>query len=81
MVGLTIQCSLDGMCMKDVTVKRNSKVKTFQDLLPATTIGEKKMFISPIILFSRLTALTNFRDDVEETFSFEFTPKPTYLFK
>ena len=80
MVGLTIQCSLDGMCMKDVTVKRNSKVKTFQDLLPATT-GEKKMFISPTILFSRLTALTNFRDDVEETFSFELTPKPTYLFK
>ena len=82
MVGLTIQCSLDGMCMEDVTIKRNnSKVKTFQDLLPTTTVGEKKVFISPAILFSRLTALTNFRDDVEENFSFELTPEPTSLFK
>ena len=81
MVGLAIQRSLDGMCMEDVTIKRNSKVKTFQDLLPTTTIGEKKVFISPTILFSRLTVLTNFRDNVEEDFSFEFTPKPTSLFK
>ena len=32
--------------MDDVTRKRNSKVKTFQDL-PTTTISEKKVFISP----------------------------------
>ena len=63
-VGSAIQHSLDGMCMEDVTIKRNSKVKIFQDLLP-TTIGEKKVFINSTILFSHLTALTNFRD-VEE---------------
>ena len=64
-----------------MTIKKNSKVKTFQDLLPTTAIGEKKVFISQTILFSRLTALTNFRDDVEEIFSFELTPEPTSLFK
>ena len=80
-VGLAIQHSLDGMCMEDVTIKRNSKVETFQDLQPIATIGEKKVFISPTILFSRLTALTNFRDDIEENFSFELTPEPTSLFK
>ena len=46
MMGLAIQRSLNRMWMDDVTRKRNSKVKTFQDL-PTTTISEKKVFISP----------------------------------
>ena len=69
-MGLAIRRTLEEMCIEDVAIKRNSKVKTFQNLLPTTTIGEKKVFISPTILFSRLTALTNFRDDVEENFPF-----------
>ena len=81
MVELAIQRSLYGMCKEDVTIKRNSKVSTFQDLQPTTTIGEKKVFINPTILFSRLTALTNFRDDLEEKFLFELTPEPKSLFK
>ena len=81
MIGLDIPCSLDGMCVEDVTTKRNSKVKIFQGLLPTTTIDEKKVFISPRILFSRLTVLTNFHDDKEEKFSFELTPELTSLFK
>ena len=72
MLRWAIQRSLDGMCMEDVTVKRNSKVKTFQDIL-LTAIGEKKVFISPTILFSRLTVLDDFRDDVEETFRLSLT--------
>ena len=81
MVELAIQHSLYGMCKEDVTIKRNSKVSTFQDLQPTITIGEKKVFINPTILFSRLTALTNFRDDLEEKFLFELTPEPKSLFK
>ena len=81
MVGLAIQPSLDGVCMEDVTIKRNSKVKTFQDLLTTTIVGKEKVFISLKILFSHLTTLSNFRDDVEENFSFELTPEPTSLFK
>ena len=80
-MGLAIRRTLEEMCIEDVAIKRNSKVKTFQNLLPTTAIGEKKVFISPTILFSRLTALTNFRDDVEENFPFELTPEPTSLFK
>ena len=79
-MGLAIRRTLEEMCIEDVAIKRNSKVKTFQNLLPITTIGEKKVFMSPTILFSRLTALTNFRDDVEENFPFELTPEPTSLF-
>ena len=80
MVRLAIQRRVDGMCM-DVTIKKNSKVKTFQDLLSRTTVGEKKLFISPTILFSLLTALNNFHNVIEENFSFELTSELTSLFK
>ena len=66
--------------MDDVTRKRNSKFKTFQDL-PTTTVSEKKVFISPTIFFSCLAVLTNLHDDVEENFLFELTPEPTSSFK
>ena len=80
MVGLPIQCSPDGMSMENMTLKRNSKAKAFQDLQPPATIGEKKVFISTIF-FSCLTALSNFPDDVEQNFSFKLPTKPTTLFK
>ena len=80
MVGLPIQRSPDRMSMENMTIKRNSKAKAFQDLLPPTTIGEKKVFISTIF-FSCLTALSNFPDDVEQNFSFKLPTKPTALFK
>ena len=69
MVGLPIQRSPDRMSMENMTIKRNSKAKAFQDLLPPTTIGEKKVFVSTIF-FSCLTALSNSPDDVEQNFSF-----------
>ena len=81
MVGLPIQCSPDGMSMENMTIKRNSKAKAFQDLLPPTTIGEKKVFISTTIFFSCLTVLSNFPDDVEQNFSFKLPTKPATLFK
>ena len=81
MVGLPIQCSPDGMSMENMTIKRNSKAKAFQDLLTPTKIGEKKVFISKTNFFSCLTALSNFPDDVEQNFSFKLRTKPTTLFK
>ena len=81
MVGLPMQRSPDGMCMENMTIKRNSKAKAFQDLLPPTTIGEKKVFISTTIFFSCLTVLSNFPDDVEQNFSFKLPTKPATLFK
>ena len=80
-VGLQIQVDLDGKCIEEAVIKRNSKVKTFQDLLPTTKIGDKNVYIIPTILFSRLTALANFRDEIEENFCFELTPEPTSLFR
>ena len=78
--GITYPSSPDGMSIENMTIKRNSKAKAFQDLLPPTTIGEKKVFISTIF-FSCLTALSNFPDDVEQNFSFKLRTKPTTLFK
>ena len=80
-VGLIFQCSLDGICIEDVAIMRNKKVKTFQGLLQTTTIGRIKVFINPAVSFSYLTALTNSRHDVAENFSFELTREPASLFK
>ena len=80
-VGRNIQCKLNSMNMEDVSIKRNDKVRTFENLLPATKIGDKAGQISPSILFSRLTALVNFSDEIGENFCYELTPEPTSLFK
>ena len=75
-MGLKIQVDLDGKCIEDDIIKRNSKVKTCQDLLPTTKIGDKNVYISPTILFSRLTASSNFGDEIKENILSELTPEP-----
>ena len=79
-MGLKIQVDLNGNYIEDDIIKRNSKVKTFQDLLPTTKIGDKNVYISPTILFSRLTASSNFGDEIKENILFELTPEPASLF-
>ena len=79
-MGLKPQVDFDGKCIEDDIIKRNSKIKTFQDLLPTTKIGEKNVYISPTILFSRLTASSNFVDEIKENILFELTPETASLF-
>jgi len=64
------------MIMEDVSIKRSDKVLTFENLLPTTKIGDKAVRISPSILFSSLTTLVNFSDEIGENFCYELTPEP-----
>ena len=80
-IGRAIQKKQDGVMFEEVKIRRKDKAKTFEDMLPAIKIGDSRVIISPTILFSRLTALSNFTDDVGENFRYELTPEPTSLFK
>ena len=67
--------------MEEASIKRKDKVSNFEDLMPATKIDDKDVHIDPTILFSRLTALANFKENVVDNFPYELTPEPTSLFK
>ena len=81
LVGQKIQTQLNNVSMEKATVRRKDRVRTLEDLKPATKIGDNRVYIKPTILFSRLTAIVNQHDDVFESFYYELTPKPTLLFK
>ena len=80
-VGRGIQKKQDNVGFEEVKIRRKEKAKTFEDMIPAIKIGDSKVIISPTILFSRLTALGNFTENVGENFCYELTPEPTSLFK
>ena len=67
--------------MEEAGIKRKDKVRNFEDLLRTTKIDDKNIHIDPTILFSRLTALANFKENVVDNFSYELTPERTTLFK
>ena len=48
---------------------------------PGVKIDSKTVHIDPLILFTRLTALIQRDETVEENFKYKFTPEPTALFK
>jgi hypothetical protein len=50
-------------------------------LRPGITIEKKAVHIDPVILFTRLIAVLQREECVEEHFSYELTPEPTSLFK
>lgn len=80
-VGLNIQKDLDGKCIESVVVKRSKQVKTLEDLSEGVKVNGKKVNIDPAILFTRLTALTQSDENIQDHFAFELTHEPTALFK
>ena len=67
--------------MEEAGIKWKDKVRNFEDLLPTTKIDHKIIHIDPTILFSRLTALANFKENIVDNFSYGLTPERTSLFK
>ena len=66
--------------MEEAKIKRKDKVRHFEDLMPTTKIDDKDVHTDPAILFCRLTALANFKENVDN-FSYELTQGPISLFK
>ena len=55
--------------MEEASIKHKDKVRNFKDLMPTTNIDDKDVHIDPTILFSRLTALANFKENILDNFS------------
>ena len=69
------------MCIENASIKRKGQVSTLQTLKPGVIVDDKKVHMDPTILFTRLVAMVQKEDDVEQQFAFELTPEPRALFK
>ena len=63
-VGRSTQDSLDGVSLKEATVKRSTQATTLRILKPSVKIGNEKVILDPMILFSRLVVLLQRHDDI-----------------
>ena len=80
-VGLKIQMQLDGLNVAEASIKRRDHIKPLADLKPGIQIDQQKLNINPIILFSRLIAIVQRKEDMSPYFDYELTAFPTSLFK
>ena len=69
--GRSIQDSLDGVSLKEATIKQSAQVTTLSSLKPSVKIGNEKVVIDPIILFSPLVVLLQKHDDITRFFAYE----------
>ena len=63
-VGRSIQDSLDGVSLKEATVKRSTQATTLSILKPSVKIGNEKVILDPMILFSHLVVLLQRHGDI-----------------
>ena len=63
-IGQKIEETFDGVKMEEASIKHKDKVRNFKDLMPTTNIDDKDVHIDLTILFSRLTALANFKENI-----------------
>ena len=67
-VGKVIQNALDNICIEDAVIPRKTQVRTLQFLKSGVKIVSKTVYIDPLILFTRLTALIQRDGKVEKKF-------------
>ena len=80
-VGRLIQDSLDGLSLKEAPVKRSTQATSLSSLKPSVKIGNEKVVIDPMILFSCLVVLLQRNDEITRFFAYEFAVVPISLFK
>ena len=81
-VGLSIQQSLDNVNFTDATIKRKDQLRSLESLTKSIKIDDKNsIFLNSTRLFTRLAAIAQREEDVEQYFEFELTLRPQALFK
>ena len=81
-IGQAIQQKLNDVSIEDSTIRRKDQVRTLVCLRTAVPVDKnEKVFINPLVLFSRLTTLLKQEEKKCDQFAFELTPDPTSLFK
>ena len=79
-VGRSIQDSLDGVALKEAIVKRSAEATTLSSLKPSVKMGNEKVVVDPMILFSHLVVLKQ-RHDITRFFAYGLAVVPMSLFK
>ena len=80
-LGLKIQMQLDGLNVAETSITRIDHIKPLADLKPKIQVDQQKLNINPNILFSRLIAIVQRKEDMSPYFDHELTAFPTSLFK
>ena len=76
-----MQMQLDGLNVAEASIKRRDHIKPLADLKPGIQVDQQKLNLNPNILFSRLTAIVQRKEDMSPYFDHELTTFPTSLFK
>lgn len=79
-IGYKIQKSIDESAVATCTIKRKHKMLPLESLGNTIAIEQKKVYVSPTILFTRLTAIAQQQTSVSNYFSYEMTKEPMALF-
>ena len=80
-LGLAIHQKLDNEKLAKASIKRKDKLCPIESLGNTVKIEKKSIYMSPTILFTRLAAVAQRDEDVEQYFSYEMTTDPMSLFK
>ena len=81
-VGLSIQQSLANVNFTDATIKRKDQLRSLESLTKRIKIDDKNsIFLISTRLFTRLAAIAQREEDVEQYFEFALTLRPQALLK
>jgi hypothetical protein len=81
-IGECIQKSLDEVNFTEAKIKKKDQLCNLNTMSSSINIGEKNIIcVNPTLLFTRLAAVAQREEDVEQYFDFELTTRPQSLFK
>lgn len=72
---------LNNVTVSAATIKRTDKAVTLGTLKPSIQIGNDRVVIDPLVLFSRLILFVQRSTNIQTYFRYELAPIPTALFK
>ena len=81
-IGARIQDSLDNLKFSEAKFKRKDQFVSLASFTRSISIGGKNQIcVNPTLLFTRLAAIAEREENVEQYFDFELTNQPQSLFK
>ncbi|KAG1665078.1 hypothetical protein GQR58_019552 [Nymphon striatum] len=81
-IGECIQKSIDEVNFTEAKIKKKDQLCNLNMMTSSIKIGRKNpICVNPTLLFTRLAAIAQREEDVEQYFDFELTTRPQSLFK
>ena len=81
-IGALIHGMLDNVNLTKAKIKKKDQLSSLDSLTKMVRVGEQSsVCVNPTVLFTRLTAIAQREENVEQYFAFELTNQPQALFK